>query len=73
MTFNWQFLDENLCFVTVPGHVVSPPCFPAPADAETGIGEDWGALADAGVASVDLVNGGAIVYGPMSLHPTNPA
>ncbi|MFA7265170.1 MAG: hypothetical protein WC054_02560 [Candidatus Nanopelagicales bacterium] len=73
MTFNWQFLDENLCFVTVPEDVAKPAEFHAQADAETWIGEEWEALLDAGVESVNLVNDGAIVYGPMSLHPTNPA
>ena len=73
MTFNWQFLDENLCFVTVPEDVAGPPGFHAQADAETWIGEEWEALLDAGVESGNLVNDGAIVYGPMSLRPTNPA
>lgn len=72
MTFSWQFLDENKCFVSVPDDVADPAQFHAQADAETWIGENWEPLLDLGVDSVTLVEDGAVVYGPMSLHPTNP-
>lgn len=72
MTFSWQFLDENKCFVSVPDDVVDPASFHAQADAETWIGENWEPLLELGVDAVTLVNDGTVVYGPMSLHPTNP-
>ena len=72
MTWNWQFLDENRCFVSVAEDVADPTTFHSQADAETWIGENWEALLDEGVDAVTLVNDGAITYGPMSLHPTTP-
>ena len=47
----------------------TPPQFPAQADAESWVGEDWGRLLAAGVDSVSLELDGTDVYGPMSLHP----
>ncbi|WP_137120230.1 hypothetical protein [Segeticoccus rhizosphaerae] len=43
--------------------------FPSQGDAESWIGEEWRALADAGVESVTLHEDGTVVYGPMSLRP----
>ena len=37
------------------------------ADAEAWVGEVWADLADQGVASVTLLEGDRVVYGPMSL------
>lgn len=73
MTWKWQFLDANGCFVTVPDDLADPESFHSQADAETWIGENWQPLLDEGVEQVTLVSDGALVYGPMSLHPTTPA
>lgn len=43
--------------------------FPDQAEAEAWLSEEWQTLADAGVASVTLMDGYHIVYGPMSLSP----
>ena len=43
--------------------------FPAQADAETWIGEEWQALLKSGVEAVTLMEDDREVYGPMSLHP----
>jgi hypothetical protein len=41
--------------------------FVSQADAESWVGESWAELADEGVASVTLIEGDRVVYGPMSL------
>ncbi|HET7901519.1 MAG TPA: hypothetical protein VFL59_10050 [Candidatus Nanopelagicales bacterium] len=43
--------------------------FPAQADAESWIGEEWQGLLEQGVDSVTLLEDDHVVYGPMSLHP----
>ena len=40
---------------------------PNHSDAETWLGEQWRALAEAGVAQVTLLDAGKVVYGPMPL------
>ena len=53
----------------VDGHELSepaPPAHPDQSDAESWLGEQWRALAEAGVAQVDLFDGRPKVYGPMS-------
>lgn len=37
------------------------------SDAETWLGEQWRSLAASGIAQVTLLDGGSVVYGPMSL------
>ena len=69
MAWTWRYLDEH-------GTPVQSPTsgdFPAQADAESWIGEEWPALADDGVAAVTLLDGDREVYGPMSLRPADPA
>jgi hypothetical protein len=44
--------------------------FPSQADAESWIGEAWPDLLGQGVDQVSLIEGERVVYGPMSLHPT---
>ena len=72
MNRTWQFLDENGCLVSVSEDVADPASFHSQADAETWVGESWQELLDVGVESVNLLNNGAISYGPMSLRPANP-
>lgn len=43
--------------------------FPTRSDAESWLGEAYPDLAEAGVASVTLLEGDREVYGPMSLSP----
>lgn len=43
--------------------------FPCQGDAESWIGESWGALREQGVDQVTLLEGDREVYGPMSLNP----
>ncbi len=69
MTWTWQFLDSNACVTSAPDELESEAQFHAQADAETWIGENWQELVDAGVHSVNLLDAGSLVYGPMSLHP----
>jgi hypothetical protein len=47
------------------------PEFPTQADAESWIGETWRELLEQGVDAVTLLENGAVVYGPMSLHPAD--
>ncbi len=52
------------------GDELTAPSVPAhgnQSDAESWLGEHWRELAEEGVASVTLLNGGTAVYGPMSL------
>ncbi len=44
--------------------------FPTQSDAETWVGETWQELRESGVDAVFLLNEDHIVYGPMSLHPS---
>ena len=41
MTWKWQFLDANGCFVTVPDDLADQSRSHSQADAETWIGENW--------------------------------
>ena len=44
--------------------------FPTQAEAETWIGEAWRDLLDDGIDAVTLYEDQRLVYGPMSLHPS---
>jgi len=68
MTWSWQFLDSNACLTSPPADLVDETNFHAQADAETWIGENWQELLESGVNSVNLLNDGALVYGPMGLY-----
>ncbi|NQU37205.1 MAG: hypothetical protein HQ526_06350 [Actinobacteria bacterium] len=68
MTWSWQFLDTNACPTSPPADLASEATFHAQADAETWIGENWEELLESGVNSVNLLNEGTLVYGPMGLH-----
>ncbi len=57
------------------GEAMSDPAptrstFPDQAEAEAYLGEEWQALAQAGVEAVTLCHGDQVVYGPMSLRPS---
>jgi len=68
MSWTWRYLDEQGASLRDPASLE----FPAQADAESWVGEEWPALADAGVAAVTLLEGDREVYGPMSLRPADP-
>lgn len=65
MTFRWRYLDAD-------GGPVDGPDeeFADQQEAETWFSDTWPELREAGVDAVDLLDGGAKVYGPMSLHET---
>jgi hypothetical protein len=62
----WRYerTDGSVVETAVPSET-----FPAQADAETWIGEEWASLLEQGVDAVTLLEGERVVYGPMSLHP----
>ena len=49
---------------------LSSVTFPTQADAEAWLSQEWPTLADAGVQAVTLRRGEDVVYGPMSLSPS---
>jgi hypothetical protein len=62
MTWTWTF--ENSL-----GEVVGrSEQFESRSDAESWVGEEFGALVEDGVDQVRLFDGDTEVYGPMSLH-----
>ena len=63
MTWSWRL--ETADGTQVRG--VSSPQHGSQADAESWLGEQWRELAEEGVGQVTLLDGGAEVYGPMSL------
>ena len=67
-TWTWRFERTDGSVVTDPP-VGTPDGFPAQADAESWIGEEWAGLLEAGVDAVSLLEDERVVYGPMSLHP----
>ena len=63
MTWTWTYEDAA-------GNAVgASEEFDNRGDAESWIGEEFGALADDGVAQVRLLEDGREIYGPMSLAP----
>ena len=67
MTWQWRFETAQAAPVNV--EEFAGLDWTSRSDAETWIGETWPQLLDAGVDQVVLVEDGAVVYGPMSLHP----
>jgi hypothetical protein len=63
MSWTWRLETSDATPVTGP---VSPQ-HPTQSDAESWLGEQWRALAEAGVAQVTLLDGTDEVYGPMPL------
>jgi hypothetical protein len=67
MAWTWQCENESGETVTPDG---AGEQFPTQSDAESWVGELWQDLLARGVAQVVLLHDGAVVYGPMSLSPT---
>ena len=65
MAWTWRF-EKSDGSETEPA--VQPEEFPTQGDAESWIGEVWKELLDGGADQVTLLEDGATVYGPMSLH-----
>lgn len=65
----WSWRYETRSGDVLEGADLSATTFPSQADAETWVGEAWRQLLEAGVDRVVLLEDGAVVYGPMSLHP----
>ena len=65
--WTWTYLDGDAKPMT--GEALVTTGFPSQSEAESWLGEQWRALAEAGVDSVTLAHEGAVVYGPMSLRP----
>lgn len=65
--YTWSYGDADGTPCTDLG--LSGVAFPSQAEAEAWLAQEWGTLADAGVASVTLLDGDRVVYGPMSLSP----
>jgi hypothetical protein len=63
MTFRWRYLDGD-------GNAVDGPDeeFDDQQEAEAWFGDEWPQLREQGVDAVDLLDGDAKVYGPMSLQ-----
>jgi hypothetical protein len=69
MSFTWRYERSSGELVRSPE--LPPDAFPTQADAESWVGEKWRELVAAGVDQVTLLENGAEVYGPMSLHPAS--
>jgi hypothetical protein len=67
MSWTWSY--EKADATPVDNETAVATSFPTQADAETWIGENWRELLTSGVDQVTLLEDGAKVYGPMSLHP----
>jgi hypothetical protein len=65
--WSWRLEDASGAEVDVPPEYAGRR-FPSQADAESWVGEIWSDLAELGVDAVTLLEGGRLVYGPMSLH-----
>lgn len=63
MVWTWRYEDENGAALQEP----ESDGFESRSDAESWLGENFGDLAEQGVASVVLYEGERKVYGPMSL------
>jgi hypothetical protein len=65
MTWTWRFEKADGTEVQP---AVRPEEFTTQGDAESWLGEAWKDLVKGGADQVVLFEGGAKVYGPMSLH-----
>lgn len=68
-TYTWSY--ENADGGPVEDLGLSAVSFPTQADAEGWLSQEWPTLADAGVSAVTLHRGEEVVYGPMSLSPSD--
>jgi hypothetical protein len=70
VAWTWRYEDADGGEVE-PAEAPSGEPFPTQSDAETWLGENWRELLSAGVEQVSLLEGGRVVYGPMSLRPVD--
>jgi hypothetical protein len=68
MSADWTWQYHDAAGAPVSGEGLTTRGFPTQSDAESWLGESWRELLDAGVESVTLLQGDAVVYGPMSLR-----
>jgi hypothetical protein len=68
VAFVWRYEDTA---GGVKATEAKPEEFSTQSDAESWIGEHWKELLEDGVDQVTLLEDGAVVYGPMSLHPAD--
>lgn len=67
MTFTWRLHDPTGATLDPAGVGVEVPAEESQGDAESWLGEHWRELLERGVATVTLLRGDDVVYGPMSL------
>jgi hypothetical protein len=67
-TGGWTWRYEDTEGNAVPD--TAPQQFPSQSDAESWLGEEWRTLLDTGVDGVYLLEEDQVIYGPMSLRPT---
>ena len=65
-SWTWTYLDADGTALT--GEDLPANAFPSQGEAESWLGEEWHHLAANGVEAVTLLEGDAVVYGPMSLR-----
>jgi len=65
--WTWELLDAQGALVETD---LGSSAFPTQSEAESWLGEEWHTLLDRGVEAVNLKEGDTLVYGPMSLHPS---
>jgi len=68
MSSDWTWLYFDSHGETMADAALATRGFPTQSDAENYLGESWRDLLAAGVESVTLRHGEAVVYGPMSLR-----
>lgn len=66
MTWSWRYERSERAAAASSGSQE----FPTQSDAETWIGETWEELLANGIDAVYLLEEDRVVYGPMSLHPS---
>jgi hypothetical protein len=72
MAWFWSYGRDVDAAVDAPSDEALPERsedFPAQADAETWLGQEFGALLESGIENVTLFENDREVYGPMSLRP----
>ena len=66
--WRWDLLDSS--GAVIGDDALRVPTFPTQSEAESWVGEEWPVLVEAGVDAVTLREGDTVVYGPMSLRPS---
>jgi hypothetical protein len=71
MGWHWEATASGISSDASPPDLAQPASgFPSQSEAETWLGEVWRDLLERGLDSVTLLEDGRVVYGPMSLRPT---